>query len=66
MENIIAQQLVKMQGENLGKIRENGLQDMSIPEAEQYFSTKSARVCKPTKYAEAEGAFTNSDSGTCE
>jgi len=28
MENIIAQQLVKMQGEILGRIRENGLQDI--------------------------------------
>ena len=28
MENIVAQQLVKMQGEILGKIRENGLQDI--------------------------------------
>ena len=45
MENIIAQQLVKMQGEILGKIRENGLQDIGQT-AEALFRVVKTETCK--------------------
>ena len=45
MENIIAQQLVKMQGEILGKIRENGLQDIGQT-AEALFQVVKTETCK--------------------
>lgn len=38
---------------------------LSITEAEKYFSSDSARQCKPTKYAIANGAYANSDNGNC-
>ena len=37
---------------------------LSIDEAEKYFSSDSARVCLPTAYAVANGAY-ESDSGNC-
>ncbi len=37
----------------------------SITEAKKYFSSDSARKCKPTKYAIANGAYVNSDNGNC-
>ena len=45
MENIIARQLVKMQGEILGKIRENGLQDIGQT-AEALFRVVKTETCK--------------------
>lgn len=38
---------------------------LSIIEAEKYFSSDSARQCKPTRYAIANGAYVNSDNGNC-
>ena len=38
---------------------------LSIREAEKYFSTDSARQCKPTNYAVAKGAYVNSTYGNC-
>ncbi len=38
---------------------------LSITEVEKYFSYDSARQCKPTKYAVANGAYVNSDNGNC-
>ena len=46
MENIIAQQLVKMQGEILGKIRENGLQNIGQT-AEALFQVVKTGKPKP-------------------
>ena len=45
MENIIAQQLVKMQGEILRKIRENGLQDIGQT-AEELFRVVKTGTCE--------------------
>lgn len=45
MENIIVQQLVKMQGEILGKIRENGLQDIGQT-AEALFQAVKTEICE--------------------
>ena len=45
MENIIAQQLVKMQGKILGKIRESGLQDIGQT-AEALFRVVKTETCK--------------------
>lgn len=45
MENIIAQQLVKMQGKILGKIRESGLQDIGQT-AEALFRVVKAETCE--------------------
>ena len=45
MEKIIAQQLVKMQGKILGKIRENGLQDIGQT-AEALFRVVKAETCE--------------------
>ncbi len=38
---------------------------LSISEAEEYFSSASARQCKSTAYAEAQGTYTNSSTGNC-
>ena len=38
---------------------------LSIKEAEKYFSSGSARQCKPTKYAVAKGAFVHIDNDNC-
>ena len=38
---------------------------LSITEAEKYFSSDSARQCKPTEYAVANGAYVYSDNGNC-
>ena len=38
---------------------------LSIKEAENYFSSDSARHCKPTKYAVANGAYVNNSNGNC-
>lgn len=38
---------------------------LSITEAEKYFSSDSARQCKPTEYAIANGAYVNTDTGNC-
>jgi hypothetical protein len=45
MENIIAQQLLKMQGEILRKIRENGLQDIGQT-AEELFRVVKTGTCE--------------------
>ena len=38
---------------------------LSIPEANKYFSSASARQCEPTDYAVANGAYVNSSNGNC-
>ena len=38
---------------------------LSITEANKYFSSDSARQCKPTEYAVAGGAYVNSSNGNC-
>ncbi|MBQ7036648.1 MAG: TIR domain-containing protein, partial [Clostridia bacterium] len=38
---------------------------LSITEVNKYFSSDSARQCKPTAYAVAKGASVNSDNGNC-
>ncbi len=38
---------------------------LSITEVEKYFTSDSARQCKPTKYAVANGAYVNSYNGNC-
>jgi len=38
---------------------------LSITEVEKYFASDSARQCKPTEYAVANGAYVNSDNGNC-
>ena len=38
---------------------------LSITEAYKYFSSDSARQCKPTEYAVAGGAYVNSSNGNC-
>ncbi len=38
---------------------------LSITEANEYFSSDSARQCKHTAYAIANGAYRNPDNGTC-
>ena len=48
MENIIAQQLVKMQGEILRKIRENGLQNIGQT-AEALFQAVKTETCELLK-----------------
>ena len=38
---------------------------LSITEADKYFTSDSARQCKPTAYAEAQGCYVNLSDGTC-
>lgn len=38
---------------------------LSITEANKYFSSDSARQCKPTEYAVAGGAYVDSNNGNC-
>ena len=38
---------------------------LSIPEANKYFSSDSARQCEPTDYAVSGGAYVNSSNGNC-
>ena len=38
---------------------------LSIPEANKYFNSDSARQCKPTDYAFANGVYVNSSNGNC-
>lgn len=38
---------------------------LSITEANKYFSSDSARQCKPTEYAVAGGAYVSSSNGNC-
>lgn len=38
---------------------------LSIVEAEKYFASDEARMCMPTDYAVARGAYVNSDNGNC-
>ncbi|MCI6502055.1 MAG: DUF6273 domain-containing protein [Clostridia bacterium] len=38
---------------------------LSIKEAEKYFSSDSARPCKPTNHTIVKGAYVNSDNGNC-
>ena len=45
MENIIAQQMVKMQGKILGKIQEEGLEDIGQT-AEALFQTLKEGTCE--------------------
>lgn len=45
---------------NPGKATQDKVFLLSIVEANKYFKTDSARQCKPTAYADAQGAYTNS------
>ena len=38
---------------------------ISISEAKKYFVSSTARQCKPTEYAKAQGAYVDSSSGNC-
>ncbi|MBE6572825.1 MAG: serine/threonine protein kinase [Ruminococcaceae bacterium] len=38
---------------------------LSIDEAEEYFDSDEERECTPTDYADANGAYVNSDNGNC-
>ena len=38
---------------------------LSTMEANKYFSSNSARKCRPTDYAVANGAYVNSSNGNC-
>lgn len=38
---------------------------LSVKEAEKYFSSDSARQCKPTEYAIANGTYVNDNNGDC-
>ncbi len=38
---------------------------LSINEASEYFASDDARICKPTKYAVANGAYTSGINSTC-
>ena len=44
-----------------GKATKDKIFLLSIPEAEKYFKTDEARLCAPTAYSEAHGAYTNTE-----
>ena len=50
---------------NPGNTTEDKIFLLSVTEAEKYFSSDSARQCKPTEYAAANGAYVNSNNGNC-
>ena len=50
---------------NPGKATKDQVFLLSIAEANEYFSSNSARQCKPTDYAVANGASVDSDNGNC-
>ena len=50
---------------NLGNATQDQVFLLSITEANKYFSSDSARQCKPTDYAVANGADVDSDNGIC-
>ena len=51
---------------NPGKATQDQVFLLSVPEANKYFSSDSARQCKPTDYAVANGVDVNSSNGNCE
>lgn len=50
---------------NPGKATQDQVFLLSIPEENKYFNSASARQCKPTDYAVANGAHINSSNGNC-
>lgn len=50
---------------NPGKATQDQVFLLSITEANKYFSSDSARQCKTTEYAVANGAYANSDNSNC-
>ena len=48
-----------------GKSTEDQVFLLSIPEANRYFSSNTARQCEPTAYAKAQGCYANSNNGFC-
>ncbi len=50
---------------NAGRATQNQIFLLSIPEANKYFDSDSARQCQPTAYAEAQGAYVDSSNGNC-
>ncbi|MBO5223258.1 MAG: TIR domain-containing protein [Clostridia bacterium] len=48
---------------NPGKATQDKVFLLSITEANKYFSSSTARQCKPTAYAKKNGAYVNSDNG---
>ena len=50
---------------NPGKATQDKVFLLSIVEANKYFSSDSARQCKPTEYAVAGGAYVNGSNGNC-
>lgn len=50
---------------NLGYASQDRVFLLSITEANNYFKSDSARQCKPTAYAKAQGVWTNTDNGNC-
>ena len=50
---------------NPGKATHDQVFLLSITETNKYFSSDSARQCKPTDYAVAHGAYVNSNNGNC-
>ena len=50
---------------NPGNATQDQMFLLSITEANKYFSSDSARQCKPTEYAVAGGAYVSSSNGNC-
>ncbi len=50
---------------NPGNVKTDKVFLLSITEAKKYFSSDSARQCKPTEYAVANGAYVSSNNGNC-
>ena len=48
-----------------GKSTEDQVFLLSIPEANRYFSSDTARQCEPTAYAKAQGCYVNANNGFC-
>ena len=48
-----------------GKSTEDQVFLLSIPEANRYFSSNTARQCEPTAYAKAQGCFVSPNNGFC-
>ena len=51
---------------NPGKATQDQVFLLSVPDANKYFSSDSARQCKPTDYAVANGVDVNSSNGNCD
>ena len=74
MESIITQQLMKMQGEILGKIRKNGLQDIGrtaeelfrVVKTETYELLEAILEVIDKEIANAKGQRTDSQGAQCE